>query len=436
MFFFAEISQRWGGIVRYLYDGRPSFLVSEPDLIKELLVDRRANYVKNRRYRVLRSAIGNGLLNSEGETWKQQRRATQDALARRTIREQIPWTVDVVAEHLDRWEPVADTGEVHDLETPLTLIVQYLIGCWIFGPGFRGELGERLTGLVAAMRKNWPQPPRRLIEVRVPTIRKRRKLKRTLAEIDALVYGAIHRQRQEETEDFSFLSFLARTDLGAERRRFSDDELRDQLLTLYHAGFETSASLLTFLFYQLALHPEVRNRVLAEVDQVPRERRPTAEDLSRLDYTEWCLNETLRVFPPAYNFTRIPLSDDTLGGYYIPKGSTVIVSPFATHRLSHLWPNPEAFEPERFRPEAVEKRSPFAFIPYGAGPRFCVGAPLAQMQTKIVTALVCQRFRLEVEPGYRVELAPGTVMRPRAGMPMTIHRRSGASVQAPRHGST
>jgi cytochrome P450 len=430
MLFFTEISQRWGGIVRYLYDGKPSFLVSEPDLIKELLVDRRTNYVKNRRYRALRSAIGNGLLNSEGETWKRQRRATQDALGRRTIREQIPWTVDLVSEHLDRWEPLADTGEIHDLETPLTLIVEYLIGCWIFGPRFRGELGERFTGLVAAMRKNWPQPPRRLVEVRIPPIRKLQKLKEALAEADALVYRAIHHQRKEETEDFSFLSFLARTEVGEERRRFSDDELRDQLLTLYHAGFETSASLLTFLFYQLALHPEVRDRLLTEVDRVLAGRRPTAEDLPRLDYTEWCLNETLRIFPPAYNFTRIPLSDDTLGGYHIPKGSTVNVSPFATHRLPHVWPNPESFEPGRFAPEASEGRSQFAFIPFGAGPRFCVGAPLAQAQTKIVTALVCQRFRLEVEAGYRAEPAPGTVMRPRAGMPMTIQRRSDTPGQA------
>ncbi|MDH3254644.1 MAG: cytochrome P450 [Acidobacteriota bacterium] len=426
MLFFTAVSQRYGGIVRYMYGRKPTFLVSHPDLVREFLVDHRTDYVKNKRYAVLHQALGTGLLTSEGDTWKHQRRATQDALGRQTIRAQVPWTAEVVNGHLDRWEDIADAGAVHDVEPDLTLIIEYLIGCWIFGPAFRGEIGRRFTDLITSMRQNWPSQPRRLIALQLPPLGKIRRLKRTLRAVDDIMYEAIARQRRDDSEDYSLLSSLARAAVGPEGRKFSDAELRDQLLTLFHAGFETSASLLTFLFYRLSLQPEVRTRLFAEVDSVLDGRVPTAENLAQLEFTEWCLNETLRLYPPAYNFSRIALVEHTIGGYRIPKDSMVIVSPFATHRLPEIWPNPEGFDPDRFSPSASQDRSAFAFIPFGAGHRFCVGAPLAQVQTKIVTALICQRYELDVEAGYTAEPAPGTVMRPAAGMPMTIRRRHDA----------
>jgi cytochrome P450 len=423
MLFFNDIAQRYGGIVRFFYGRKPTFLVADPALIKELLVDRRTNYVKNRRYAVLQRAIGIGLLTSEGETWKEQRRATQDGLAKQTIREQVPWTVEVIAEHLERWRSLAGSGRIVDVEESLTLIVEDLIGCWVFGPRFRGDLGKRFTELVTTMRANWPKQPRRLIELRLPNPAQTRRLRRAFAGIDKLIYDAIRRQRENDTVDYSLLSSLANARVGSVKRRFSDRELRDQLLTLFHAGFETSASQLTFLFYRLSLQPEIRLQLFDEIGEIIGDRPPTADDLPRLEYTEWCLDESLRLYPPAYNFTRVALADDSLGGFHIPANSMVIVSPYATHRLPGVWPNPEGFDPERFAPENVAGRSPFAFIPFGAGHRFCVGAPLAQVQTKLVTAMVCQRYELDVAPGYVAEPAPGTVMRPAAGMPMTIRRR-------------
>lgn len=426
MLFFTDISRRYGGIVRYRYGRKPTYLISDPDLIKEFLVDHHADYVKNRRYAVLERTIGNGLLTSEGELWKRQRRATQDGLNRRLIKSQVPATVELVTEQLDRWDSIAGQATVHDIEPDVTLIVEYLIGCWVFGPRFRSDFGARFTSLIGSLRDNWPEQPKRLIELKLPPVRRIRRLKQTLAEIEDVVFAFIRRQREEDTEDFSLLSSLANARFGDTGEGFTDRELRDQLLTLFLAGFETSASLLTFLFYRLSLQPEVRRRLLDEVDSVLEGRRPSADDLPKLEYTEWCLNETLRLYPPAYNFTRIALTDHTIGGYRIPENSMVIVSPYATHRLPGPWPNPEGFDPERFSPEQCEGRSPFAFIPFGAGHRFCVGASLAQMQTKVITALVCQRFELDVQAGFTAEPTPGTVMRPAGGMPMIIQRRSTA----------
>lgn len=426
MLFFTDISREYGGIVRYLYGRKPTYLVSDPDLIKEFLVDHHADYVKNKRYSELDRAIGTGLLTSEGETWRQQRRATQDALSRRLIRSQVPATAEIVSEHLDEWKSVAEQQTVRDIEPDLTLVVEYLIGHWVFGADFRGKFGARFTDLIGSMRSNWPKPPRHLLAFKLPQLRKIRRLKSALAEMDDIVFAAIHRQRELATEDSSLLSALAHAKVGERERSFSDRELRDQLLTLFLAGFETSASLLTFLFYRLSLQPEIRERLFSEIDTVLAGRPPVAEDLPKLEYTEWCLNETLRIYPPAYNLTRVALTDHTIGGYRIPADSMVGVSPYATHRLPDVWPNPEGFDPERFSPERSEGRSPFAFLGFGAGHRYCVGAPLAQMQTKVITALICQRFQLDVQPGYTVEPAPGTIMRPAAGMPMTIRPRESA----------
>jgi len=422
MEFYARLARDYGGFSRFYYGSKPTFLAASPEAIKELLVDKREIYVKNTRYAAIRRAIGNGLLSSEGELWKRQRRHTQNVLNRKAIREQAAAASAAVAPKIEEWRHAAERATPVNIEPDLTGMVQVLIGQWVLGSQYQ-SYGDEVTELVAAVRRAWPEPPRSIwASLKPPPLLKLRKLEKLLAKLDTAIYAAIRGQRESGSVDSSLLSGLARAGVE-EGEGFSDSELRDQLLTLYHAGFETSASNLTFLFYELSRHPEIRRRLQAEVDEVLGDRLPEGDDLAALEYTRCCLSEALRLYPPAYNFTRVSLEEHTLSGYAVPKGSMVIVSPYATHRIEELFPDPLRFDPERFTPEVSEGRSQFAYIPFGAGHRFCVGQGLAEVQTKVIASMITQRFELDCVSDRPVETKPGTVMRPENGMMMHVRLR-------------
>ena len=419
MRFYTRLANEYGGIARFFYGRKPTYLISEPELIREFLVERRELYVKNTRYSLLVRAIGHGLLNSDGKTWQEQRTASQPGFSRSRIHAQVERTVAVATRHVERWERRAGTGEPHDVEPDMSALIQDLIGRSLLGPVFE-EIGERFIELVEEIREYWPPTVRTLLgHLKPPPFGRIRHLKGLLDELDKMIFAAIRQQGESGSVNDSLLSILARAEVGDEGRRFDEQSLRDQLLTLYFAGFETSASTLTFLLYRLSLQPEIRERLYAEVAALGG-RAPEKTDLAALAYTEQCLNETLRIYPPAYNFSRVMLAETTVGGYRVAKDSMVIVSPYATHRLPQWWPNPEGFDPERFSAERSTGRSQFAFIPFGAGHRYCIGGPLAMVQMKLITAVIAQRYRLDVKPGHPVEPIPGTVMRPERGMPMLI----------------
>ena len=419
MHFYARTALEYGGISRFYYGRKATYLVADPELIREMVVEKAKHYVKNRRYKQIREAIGDGLLHTEGEEWKQQRRATQAALGRRPVADQVAPMVDLIDRLLGSWDPYLDTGEEVNVESNLTAISENLIGMWVLGPAF-DDCGRQFVALVDDLRDYWPPPPRNVLAfLKPPHLANLHRLKKAVKDIDELVFEAIRTQRKSKSEDFSLLSRLAHAEFD-DRPPFSDRELRDQLMTLFHAGFETSASVMTFFFYRLSIQPEVRARLYKETEEVLGERRPTAEDLNRLQYTEQCVQEALRIYPPAYNFTRIAIQDTSIGDYRIPAGAMVIVAPYATHRLPEVWPNPEGFDLDRFSAERSAGRHACAFIPFGAGHRLCVGAYLAMVQSKLLTARICQRFVLDLAPDHPVYGKSGTVMRPAHGMMMTV----------------
>ncbi len=421
MRFYTRLANEYGGIARFFYGRKPTYLISSPELIREFLVERRELYVKNTRYSLLVRAVGTGLLNADGEEWQEQRTASQPGFSRSRIHAQVGRTVEIATRHIERWEKWADTGEPHDIEPDMSVLIQDLIGQSLLGPVF-DDIGERFVALVEEIREYWPPTVRTMFgHLKPPPIGRVRHLKGLLDDLDEMVFGAIRRQRESGDANDSLLSILARAEVGDDGRRFDEQSLRDQLLTLYFAGFETSASTLTFMLYRLSLQPEVRDRVYAEVAALGS-RVPEKADLKSLGYTERCLHETLRIYPPAYNFSRVMLEDTTVGGYKVAKDCMVIVSPYATHRLPQVWPNPEGFAPGRFSEERAEGRSPLAYIPFGAGHRYCIGGPLALVQMKLITTVIAQRYRLDAKPGHPVEPIPGTVMRPEQGMPMLIRR--------------
>jgi cytochrome P450 len=201
-----------------------------------------------------------------------------------------------------------------------------------------------------------------------------------------------------------------------------DRQIRDEVMTLLLAGFESTSNALSWTWYLLAKNPGVERRLQAELDEVLAGRMPTFADLLRLTYTKMVMEESLRLYPPAYKFTRQAIEDDEIGGYAIPAGSLVIMSPWVTHR-SHFWPNAEAFEPERFSPDRVQERPRFAYFPFGGGQRSCMGAEFAMMEARLVLAMVAQRYRLSLVDGHHVEPRAALTLQPRNGVSVVADRR-------------
>jgi cytochrome P450 len=420
MKFWSRIANRYGGIARVpLMKGHVAYLVSAPELLYELLITKRHRYRKNSRYRAAVELFGEGLLLSEGEAWKRQRLMSQPAFKADYIAAQVPWMADVTARFLDRWRTYAAERRVCAVETEFLNLSQTLAGYYLMGPGF-APIAERFCRAAVSVKNEWPRPPRSILRL----LRRRgdgwtEGLAAAVRDLDACLREYLLAERRRDFMGAGLLKMLV-DGSRAQGDEFDDQALRDQLLSVFFAGHETTASALSWIHYLLDGHPGARAKLRAEVQQVLGGRAPTSADLERLVYTEQVVNEALRLYSPIHSISRVALEDDTLGGYFVPAGATIYVSLHATHRLPSLWPEPDRFDPERFRKELVERRPRFAFIPFAGGHRNCVGASAAVVELKLAVAMIAQRYELAVAPGQRVESAAGTTMHPRYGMNMSI----------------
>jgi cytochrome P450 len=420
MKFWSRIANRYGGIARVpLMKGHVAYLVSAPELLYELLITKRHRYRKNSRYRAAVELFGDGLLLNEGEAWKRQRLLSQPAFKADYIAAQVPWMADLTARFLDRWRMHAAQRRICDVETEFLNLSQTLTGYYLMGPGF-APIAERFCRAAVSVKNEWPRPPRSILRL----LRRRgdgwtEGLAAAVRDLDACLREYLLAERRRDFMGAGLLKMLV-DGSRAQGDEFDDQALRDQLLSVFFAGHETTASALSWIHYLLDEHPGARAKLRAEVQQVLGGRAPTSADLERLVYTEQVVNEALRLYSPIHSISRVALEDDTLGGYFVPAGATIYVSLHATHRLPSLWPEPDRFDPERFRKELVERRPRFAFIPFAGGHRNCVGASAAVVELKLAVAMIAQRYELAVAPGQRVESAAGTTMHPRYGMNMSI----------------
>lgn len=419
MKFWHGVAVRYGGIARVPLRGRHVYLISEPELLYELLVTKRRKYRKNTRYRVAVEVLGEGLLLTEGEAWKRQRLISQPAFKPDYVAAQVPWMARQIARFLDGWHELADRQGTLDTEAAFLDLSQHVAGRYLMGPRFE-RIADRFCRAAIDIKERWPLPPKSALHALL-----RRsdgwtpQLEQAVRDIDACVYEYLDDARQHGFEDCGVLGELVEASRG-QGDEFPPESLRAQLLTLFFAGHETSSASLTWIHYLLDAHPEVRAKLKREVDAVVGLRLPDAADIERLEYTEQVVNESLRLYSPIHSISRVALEDDTIGGYAIPAGSTIYVSLYAVHRLPRLWPDPHRFDPERFARERSAARPRFAFIPYAAGHRNCIGATMATAELKLAVALLAQRYVLELAPGQRVAQAAGTTMHPRYGMRMTV----------------
>ncbi len=411
----------YGDITRLRFGPFRYYLVYDVDAIKHVLIDNNKNYVKSRNYQGLKLVLGDGLVTSDGELWRRQRKLAQPAFVKRRIEAFAEPMARASEDLLAAWDRMPDGAaiDVHDAMMKLTFRI---VGRTLFDAELGGA-GDRIGPLIETLihyANDYAESLIRLPPWLLPTKRNRDFI-RAKAEVDRIVKGIIDGRRRsgQEREDLLGLLMSATDEAG----RMSEQQLRDEVVTLAMAGHETTANALSWTFHLLSLHPEIDRRLEAELDAVLGGRTPALEDLPKLAFADRVIRESMRLYPPVWAFERDALEDDVLCGYRVEGGSTIGVATYALHRHPDHWENPEGFDPDRFLPERSAGRSRFAYLPFGAGPRQCIGMGMALMEALVVLATLRQRYRLELVPGHEVKLDPSVTLRPTKGIRMWLRRR-------------
>jgi cytochrome P450 len=413
---YQRARQAYGDVVRFVV-GPPGlraslYAVFHPDAVRRVLATEADAYRKdNRFYEEVRWALGNGLLNSQDETWLRQRRFIQPLFTRRRIAGYAQSMADEAVDLVRRWQPWAAAGRTVDLHAEMSRLTLRVVGQLLFGSDVEravpvvayafpilGEYSRRRAFAPARIPRSWP------------TRSNRRALHAQRA-----VYGVcdelIARRRATPGGGADLLSLLV--DARDQGEQLDDAEIRDQVLIFLLAGHDTTALALTFALHLLGRHPDVQRRLRDEVDTVLGARTPTAEDVDALSYTTMVLKEAMRLYPPAWGLGRRTAAGDRIDGCHIPPGSDVVVTAWVTHRHPAFWDDPERFDPERFAPEREAERHRHAYFPFGAGPRACIGQYFSMLEAVIALAVIAQHYDVSSGAAH-IPLAPRITLHPAA----------------------
>jgi cytochrome P450 len=419
---FLDASDRYGDIVHLKAGPYHGFLLSDPADIKHVLQDNARNYHKSPLYARLKDSLGNGLLTSEDAVWLRQRRLAQPAFHRLRLITMADAMVSCTEQMLERWEHKASSGETIDLVAEMMALTQAII--------VRTMFSTDLGATADIVNRTWPIINRRIgetfwatkLETTLPLPANVR-FRHALRELETVVYRIIADRRQTRRDEADLLSmFLSARDdeTGA---GMTDRQLRDEVMTMLLAGHETTSLALSWTYYLLSRHPEIERSITDEVDHVIGDGRPEFAHVDQLTGTRRVLEESLRLYPPAWGFSRLALGDDEIRGYRVTKGSIVFVIPYVVHRRPNLWPDPDRFDPERFAPEHESARPRFAYIPFGGGPRGCIGNQFALLEAQLIVAAIAQRYRIELAPGQNIQPEPLITLRPTPGIRATLTKR-------------
>jgi cytochrome P450 len=401
-----------------------SFMFFHPDDIKYVLQEHHRNFGKGIVFRKLKRIAGEGLVFSDGELWRRQRQLIQPAFHRERIAAMADMMVDTTAALLDRWATHARSGGALDAATEMSKLTLEIVSKALFGTDLGDEKDEFADAVTAAMTyanhimNRFFTPP-----LFVPTAANRLGA-RAIARVDRVVWRIIEQRRRETTERHDLLGMLISARDAETNQAMDDKQLRDEVVTFLVAGHETTALALSWAWHLLAQNPDSERRLHAEVDAVLGNGHPTMSGLAALPYSRMVIEESLRLYPPAWATSRETQAADVIGGLSVPPRATITLSPYTTHRHPAFWDDPERFDPERFTPERSAQRPEFAYFPFGGGPRGCVGKQFAMMEGQVVLAMVARHFRLRSVPGHPVEPNPILTLRPRYGLQMTLEPRS------------
>ncbi len=415
---FQHLVDEYGDIAHYKIGWNHIVFLNHPDYIREVLVVQNDNFIKERTVQRTKMLLGEGMITAEGAQHRVQRQVAQPAFHRQRIPEYASTMVREAVRMRDTWR----AGEQRDIARDMMHLTLNVVTGTLFATDLRDEVDEladainRIMGLynflVMLPAAEW------LVHVRPPGLAA---FVRARKRIDAVVYRMIEAHRRQRSDSGSLLDLMLAA--SPDRSTGSEQSLRDQVITIFLAGYETVANALSWTWYLLSQNPECERRFHEEIDRELRDRQPSFDDVPRLRYVEMVLAESMRLYPPAWAMGRYARDDFRLGEFFLPAKTTVLISQFVTHRDPRFFPDPLCFDPERFTPEAKAKRTKFTYFPFGAGARQCIGESFAWMEGVLLLATLGQKWKLNLVPGHRVEPEPLITLRPKYGMRMLVEER-------------
>jgi cytochrome P450 len=418
--FLRNLADEYGDIVQFKIGPFRIALLNHPDFIKEVLSVQNNKFIKGRPLEMAKELLGEGLLTSEGELHKRQSRIIQPSFHRNMIESYAPVMTDCAMQMMNGWKEGMDV----DINKVMTNISMKIAGKALFNTDIEKEAPEirqaldnvmSLFGRIALPFSEW------LLKLPLPgTLR----FYKARARLDDTIYRIINERRQNKMDNDDLLSLLLRSQGEKDDRGgMSDQQVRDEVITLFLTAFDTTSAALTWTWYLLSQNPEAEAELHEELDRVLKGRLPVPEDIAQLKYTRMVFGESLRIYPPSYVIPRQALEDFQINKYTIPKGTIILLSPYLIHHDPRFYLDPEKFIPRRWDNYSHGESSKYKYFPFSRGPRSCIGEPFAMMQGMLVIASVAQFWRMKLMTGHPVELHPLINLRPKHGMMMTLHRR-------------
>ncbi len=421
--FFQNLAAQYGDISYFRLGPQEAFFLNHPDYIKDVLITNHQRFHKGLALQRAKRLLGEGLLTSEDEFHRRQKRLAQPAFHRARIASYAGVMTDYALQTRARWHD----GDKVDVSEEMMRLTLGIVGKTLFDADVVSdakEVGEAMT-VVMDLFNTITIPFFELLQkLPLPQLRRFDAAK---AKLDAIIYRLIEERRRSGADRGDLLSMLLLAqDTEGDGGAMTDEQLRDELMTIFLAGHETTANALTWTWYLLSQNPEAEAALHEEIDRVLQGRLPEFEDVAELKYTEMVLAESMRLYPPAWAIGRMSLEDFEIGGYTVPKKSLVLMSQFVMHRDPRYFAKPLDFDPMRWTPEARESRPQFSYFPFGGGPRRCIGEGFAWMEGILLIATIAQQWQMRLVPNHPVALKPVITLRPKHGMRMSLTRRQAA----------
>jgi len=421
--FFLQQQKDLGNVYRIVIPTRKVMVVSDPEWIKYILVDNNKNYGKSFAYDSIKIFLGNGLLTSEGEFWKRQRRLAQPAFHKEKLNLMFQNMVEQTQKCIEKLDVYADTNLSFDLSKELYKLTLDIVNSTLF----YNEVDNTTDTIYKLVSEGSEYITRRIdtpiqLPDWIPTPHKLRE-KKVLQTMDEVFFSVIDRRRKQDVQHEDLLSMLMDARDEETGETMSNQQLRDEILTIFVAGHETTQIALAWTFYLLSQNPDKLKILMNEIEQELKGEIPTPVSIRGLHYLKQVIDESMRCFPPAWIMGRKTIEPDVIDGYEIPAGTNVIMPIYVVHHDASIWENPDEFKPERFAIENLKEKHKYSFFPFGGGPRLCIGNNFAIQEMQVCLAMILQKFKVEVDDNFVPELDPLVTLRPKNTLYAKIYKR-------------
>jgi cytochrome P450 len=417
---FTRIARECGDIAHFKVGGREMFLISKPEYIKEVIINHHQDLVKSDSLKIAKPLLGEGLLTSEGEFHHRQRRLVQPTFNHERVTGYAQVMVDRALETSDGWKD----GETLDIHSEMMRLTLAIVSKTLFGADLEGEAAQVSEALSSALESLHRLKTPGSGVLRKLSLSGNKQIERSKKTLDAIMYRIIEERQRSGEDKGDLLSMLLQArDKEGDGSGMSDLQVRDEAMTLFLAGHETTAKALTWSWYLISENPGAESKLHAEVDALLGGRPPTPQDFPKLEYTMKIMTEALRLYPPSWTLGVKVTRPFSVAGFPLPVGATLVMSQYLVQHDARYFPEPEKFLPERWTPDFRSSLPRFAYFPFGGGPRACIGEQFAWMEGVLVIATIAQKWRVRHVPGHKVELSPRLTLRPKYGMKMTVSRR-------------